>query len=373
MKRCLLITASLRIGGAEKVARDIGMNARKMGYEVDYLVFGDEVCGYEKELENGGCRMIHIPAPSESYSHYMKTLKHLMRENQYTVVHAHTMFNIGWAMLAARQCGVPIRIAHAHSALNNGYGLKKTIYEKLMRSLILRNATDLVACGDDAGVRLFGKTAYEKRGKCILNGIDVDRFAFSKEARDRIRSELRIQDAFVIGHVGHLASVKNQSFLIRLLPQIIEKKPNAKLLLLGEGEDRDKLEKLIRDLKLDNRVIMTGNVRNVPDYLSAMDVFAFPSLFEGMPLSIVEVQANGLSCVLSTGVPRDVYFTDLLIPLPLECPDDWAEVVCRAGRREPGRYASTLKDCGLDTEAIMRKYTEIYERAKNFDSNCHTV
>lgn len=364
MKHCLLITASLRIGGAEKVARDIGINARRLGYEVDYLVFGDKVCGYERELENVGCRMIHIPAPAENYSRYLNTLKRLMRENHYAVVHAHTMFNIGWAMLAARQCGVPIRIAHAHSALNNGQSIKKTIYEQLMRTLILKNATDLVACGDAAGVRLFGKTAYEKRGKCILNGIDVDRFAFSEEARNRIRSELKLQNAFVIGHVGHLASVKNQAFLIRLLPQIIEKKPNAKLLLLGEGEDRDKLEKLIRDMKLDNRVIMTGNVRNVPDYLSAMDVFAFPSLFEGMPLSIVEVQANGLSCVLSTGVPRDVFLTDLIHPLSLEKPDEWVDTLCSAKRGEVLHYAYEMRRLGLDTEAIMRKYTEIYERVE---------
>ena len=364
MKRCLQITASLRIGGAEKVARDIGLKARSMGYEVDYLVFDDEVSGYERELENSGCRMIHIQAPSESYSRYLNTLKRLMTENNYTVVHAHTMFNIGWAMLAARQCRVPIRMAHAHSALTNGTDIKKSIYEQIMRRLIVHDATDLVACGDAAGIRLFGKTAYEKRGKCILNGIDVDRFAFSKEARDRIRNELRIQDAYVIGHVGHLAAVKNQAFLIRLLPQILEKRPNAKLLLLGEGEDREMLKKMIRDAKLEDRVIMTGNVRNVSDYLSAMDVFAFPSIYEGMPLSIVEVQANGLPCVISTGVPRDVYFSDLLKPLSLECPDDWAEAICLTGRSEPGRYAAILKDCGLDTEAIMRKYTEIYERVE---------
>ena len=315
MKRCLQITASLHIGGAEKVARDIGLEARRLGYEVDYLVFGDEVCGYEQELEDSGCRMIHIPAPAENYRRYLNTLKRLMRENEYLVVHAHTMFNIGWAMLAAKQCGVPIRIAHAHSALDNGHGLKKSVYEQLMRAMILHNATDLVACGNAAGIRLFGREAYEKAGRCILNGVDVDRFSFSEEARNKIRDELHLRDAFVIGHVGHLAAVKNQAFLIRLLPQIIERKPDAKLLLLGDGDDRNKLKAMIRDAKLEDRVIMTGNVRNVPDYLSAMDIFAFPSLFEGMPLSIVEVQANGLPCVLSTGVPQDVFLTDLLRPI----------------------------------------------------------
>lgn len=363
MKRCLQITASLRIGGAEKVARDIGLEARRLGYEVDYLVFGDEVCGYERELEDNGCRMIHIPSPSENYRRYFGTLKRLMRENKYHVVHAHTMFSIGWAMLAARQCGVPIRIAHAHSALNNGHSPKKSIYEQLMRTLILHNATDLVACGNAAGIRLFGREAYEKAGKCILNGIAVDQFAFSKEARNRVRRELQLHDAFVIGHVGHLAPVKNQAFLIRLLPQIIERRPNAKLLLLGDGEDREKLKAMIREAKLEDRVIMTGNVRNVPDYLSAMDVFAFPSLFEGMPLSVVEVQANGLPCVLSTEVPRDVYLTDLIRPVSLEHPEKWVEAICSAERSEVRRYSSELRSMGLNTESIMRKYAEIYERA----------
>ena len=364
MKRCLQITASLHIGGAEKVARDIGLEARRLGYEVDYLVFGDEVCGYERELEDSGCRMIHIPPPSENYLSYLNTLKRLMRENEYRVVHSHTMFNAGWAMLAARQCGVPIRIAHAHSALNNGKSAGKTVYEHLMRLLILHHATDLVACGHAAGIRLFGRDAYEKAGKCILNGIEVEQFAFSEEAGDKIRSELKLRDAFVIGHVGHLAPVKNQAFLIRLLPQIIERKPNAKLLLLGDGEDRDKLKTMIRDAKLEDRVIMTGNVRNVPDYLSAMDIFAFPSLFEGMPLSIVEVQANGLPCVLSTGVPQDVFLTDLLRPLSLEHPEKWVDAICSARRGDPYRYAAELKARGMDTESIMRKYAEIYERVE---------
>lgn len=132
-----------------------------------------------------------------------------------------------------------------------------------------------------------------------------------------IREALGLKNAFVIGHVGHLLQVKNQTFLIQLMPEILKRKANAKLVLLGE-EDRPKLERLIHDLRLEDRVIMTGNVRNVRDYLSAMDVFAFPSLFEGMPLSIVEVQANGLPCVLSTGVPKDVYLTDLIQALSLD-------------------------------------------------------
>ena len=363
MKRVLQIIATLRIGGAEKVACDIGLYLDPELYEVHYIVFGDKIGEYEQELIEHGCKVFHWPSPSENYSKYLSALRDLMKRNHYDVVHAHTMFNIGWAMLAAKQCGVPVRIAHAHSALSNGSSIKKSVYEAGMRQLILQNATHLVACGNAAGIRLYGENAYKKRGICILNGIDTAAFSFQSESRDQIRKALGLEDAYVIGHVGHLIKVKNQSFLLQLMPEILKRKPNAKLLMLGEGEDRPMLEQLIRELALDDRVILTGNVRNVSDYLSAMDVFAFPSLFEGMPLSIIEVQANGLPCVLSDRVPNDVYLTDLVQPLPLDHPDLWVNEICKAERNNPQRNAKQLKQMGFDTAGVMKKFYEIYERA----------
>lgn len=365
MKRVLQVAAGLKIGGAEKVARDLGYYADSKEYKTDYIVFGDEVGEYEQELVARGCNIYHWPSPSASYRKYYHSLISLIRENHYDVVHAHTMFNIGWAMLAAKKCGVPIRVAHAHSALENGNSIKKRAYEEAMRGTILQYATDLVACGEAAGIRLFGEKAYRKNGKLILNGIDTQRFAFNPKVRAKMRAELRLDNAFVIGHVGHLIAVKNQSFLIHLMPDILKKKPNAKLLLLGEGEDRPMLEQQIRDLNLTDSVIMTGNVRNVPDYLSAMDVFAFPSLFEGMPLSIIEVQVNGLPCVLSTGVPKDVYLTELVHAIPLDKPDAWVTAICSTQRNEPEKYADELKTMGFDTETVMQKFMQIYESTEN--------
>ena len=361
MKRVLQIAASLKIGGAEKVMRDIGYFADPTQFEVHYVVFGDQVGDYEQELIERGCKVFHWPSPSDSYPRFYHSLRKLMIENHYDVVHAHTMFNIGWAMLAAKQSGVPVRVAHAHSALSNGRSIKKSLYEDCMRRLILRNATHLVACGNAAGIRLYGEKEYQKRGICILNGIDTAAFSFCPDAREMIREALGLKNAFVIGHVGHLLQVKNQTFLIQLMPEILKRKANAKLVLLGEGEDRPKLERLIHDLRLEDRVIMTGNVRNVRDYLSAMDVFAFPSLFEGMPLSIVEVQANGLPCVLSTGVPKDVYLTDLIQALSLDEKTAWIDRICRAERKEPEKYAQMMKDLGFDAQTMIGKFWAIYQ------------
>lgn len=363
MRRILIISGKLYIGGAEKVSRDIGLYSDPSQFEIHYIVFGNQIGEYEQELLEHGCKIIHMDEPSKSYFRYVRKLVTIMKHYRYAAVHAHTMFNSGWIMLAARIAGVPIRISHSHSALKNGSSVKKQLYESLMRFMILSFSTDLVACGEAAGLRLFGEKAYRKKGQLILNGIDTKAFAFSQSARDQIRDRFGLQDAFVIGHAGHLSRVKNQSFLIRLMPAILERNPKAKLMMLGEGDARPMLEQIIRELRLSDHVILTGNVRNVSEYLCAMDVFAFPSLFEGMPLSILEVQANGLPCVLSTEVPRDVYLSDLIKPLPLDKPDQWIESICSLKRCESEKYSFLLRKSGFDTEEVMNKFFQIYERA----------
>ena len=362
LKRILIIAGKLHIGGAEKVARDIALYADREKYAFDYIVYGDAVGAYECQLEAVGCRIIHLPEPSEGYPAHLRALHRLMKENRYHAVHVHSMFNCGWAMLVAKLHGVPVRISHSHSALVNGGGMVKKVYEKLMRALILTCATDLVGCGVKAGQRLFGEKAFAKWGNLILNGIDVAAFAYDENNRAAIRAQLGVGDRFVLGHTGHLAQVKNQTFLLDLMPLVLKKKPDALLLLLGEGGDRPMLEQKIRDMGLQDHVIMTGNVSNVADYLSAMDVFVFPSLFEGLPLSILEVQANGLPCVISDTVPEDVFLTDLLRPLSLKQEKQTSvESILMSERRNMDTYIGQLLDSEYAVSKAMKKIYQIYE------------
>lgn len=366
MKRILIIAAALKVGGAEKVARDICLRSDPKIYEFHYVVFGDEFGDYERDIVECGGKVFHLDPPAKSYRQYMKALKALIEEYRYHAIHAHTMFSCGWAMLAAKKAGVPVRVAHAHSALDTGNRLDKKLYEKVMRRMILKNATDLVACGEKAGIRLFGEKAYRERGKLILNGVDIDGFRFDKSKRQVIREKLGWQEAFLLGHVGHLASVKNQSFLLDLMPHILKQQPNARLLMLGEGDDRPMLEEKIQALGIADKVLMPGNVTNVADYLSAMDVFVFPSLYEGMPLSVLEVQANGLPCVISTGVPKDVYLTDLIHPLALaDDKKDWIDRILSVKRENPQDYAPQLRKAGFDLSGAMDKIYDIYEGTKH--------
>lgn len=368
MKYILQIAAKLDIGGAEKVTRDIALCADPEKYEFHYVVFGDEVGAYEHQLLEKGCKVFHLAEPSDSYQNYIKTLMALMKQYRYHAVHVHTMFSSGWVMLAAKLSGASVRVSHAHSALRDGQGFVKSVYEAVMRFLILSCSTDLVACGVKAGQRLYGPRAYEKRGRLVLNGIDIPAFAYCEEKREAIRKQLNAEETFILGHAGHLAEVKNQSFLLEVMPLVLEKKPNALLLLLGEGEDRPMLEQKIRDLKLQDHVIMTGNVTNVADYLSAMDVFVFPSLYEGLPLSILEVQANGLPCVISDRVPEDVFLTDLIQPLSLDDPKEvWIEKILSVKRNQPQAYNDRLRDSDYAVETAMEKIYRIYEKGKRND------
>lgn len=363
MKNVLIIISRLYVGGAEKVARDLALYADRENYHFDYLLFTDQVGEYEAQLEAAGCRMIRIDEPSCGYGKHIRGLRRIIQENHYDIVHAHTMFNCGWSMWVAKRYGVPVRIAHSHSALTNGSGFVKTVYEKLMRFLILTCATDLVGCGEKAGQRLFGEKAWEKRGNLILNGIDVASFAYDGQKGNVIREQLALGDRFVMGHAGHLAEVKNQSFLLDLMPEVLKRRPDAMLLLLGEGNDRPMLEQKIRDMGLEKHVIMTGNVTNVADYLSAMDVFVFPSLFEGTPLSILEVQANGLPCVISDSVPPDVFLTDLIHPLSLQdSKDAWVDLILNQRRIDTQYYHEQLRGSDYAVETAMEKIYHIYNK-----------
>ena len=361
MKKVLIVAGALRVGGAEWVCRNIGFYADPNEFQIDYLVFGDSVGTYEAELLKKGCRIWHLPSPGSGYRQFYTDVKKLIQENKYSVVHCHTMFNSGLVLRIAKSCGVPIRIAHSHSTRSpERRGRAQELYEKAMRRWILKDATHYVGCGRAAGEWLFGETVFREKGILLLNGIELDRFAYDPAARQRIRKEHGWENCFVIGHAGHLATVKNQKFLLELMPELLKRRPETRLILLGEGTDRPMLKQTVHRLGLEKVVTIPGNVNNVNEYLSAMDVFAFPSLYEGMPLAILEVQANGLPCVISDRVPKDVFLTDLLHGLPLEDAAPWADVLLTAKREAPDRYVPKLRAEGFDTVSVMEKIYALY-------------
>ena len=363
MKKVLEIIGSLKIGGQEKVGKEIGLHIDRNKYEIHYLVFDENKEAYEQELTDAGIKVFHLPEPSRGYKQYLKNLYKLMKENSYDIVHAHTMFNCGWAMLIAWYMKVPCRISHSHSIKMVDYHYSKIaiVYQFVMRTLIHICGTEYIGCGMAAGEWLYGKRFFEKHGKVVYNGIDTGKFKFSSVKREQMRKQFGLEGNFVIGHVGHFQKVKNQKFLISLMPEILKCRQDAVLLLLGDGELREENWNYCKELEIENQVIMVGNVENVADYLCAMDVFAFPSLYEGMPLSVIEVQCNGLPCIISDAVPNDVYLTELVRPVSLNEPKEkWINEICAAERKNEQMYGEEIEKSGFDTLEMLRKIYDIY-------------
>lgn len=332
---------------------------------IDYVVFFDEIGEYEAPLKKKGHRVIRLPLPASGYGRFVTALRELMKKNRYRVVHSHTMFNSGLVLAVARQMKVPIRISHAHTISSMRRTGPRLVYEKIMRCLIVSCATDLVACGKAAGSWLYGEKTFRRRGRLIMNGVNVRTYRYNSEIRNQVRERYGLADRFVIGHVGRMAPEKNQVFLIELLPGILRNRSNAVLLLVGDGEQREMLTAQVQKRGLSENVVMVGNRLNVQDYLNAMDVFVLPSVFEGMPLSILEIQSNGLPGVLSKAVPGDVYLTDLISTASLDdSPEKWISMILDAVRRHPEQYNAQMLQSGCDIQDMVNKIYEIYDRAE---------
>ena len=361
MKKILVICGSLGIGGAEKVSADLCLYAPKDQFEFHYLVFeglGDE---YGREIEKRGGKVLSWPSPSCGYWDYYKRLKRLMKKNQYSAVHSHTMFNSGINLFVAKRCGVPVRIAHSHTTkTETKVPVRHKIYEIIMRIVVSLCATHLFACGVAAGEWMFGEKTFRKKGTVIHNGIDTRKFKYSPSYRQAIRKKLDMEDSFIIGHTGVLSTLKNQAFLIKVMPEIIRKIPNARLVLLGYGNNRnvEKLREIIDDLHLEEHVLLNGVTNCVEQFLSAFDVFAFPSLREGTPLALIEAQCNGLPCIVSSNVPRDVFISDLIQSVSLDRQEEWIRLLTERTRHDAEKYADYILNKGYD---VHRTYEYIYQ------------
>lgn len=362
MKKVLIICAGLCLGGVERFAANISLYAPKDEFAFDYLVFEGYGTDFVDEVELAGAKVITIPSPSKDYVKYVRTLGKLIDENHYDVVHSHTQFNSGLNLWVAKRHGVPVRIAHSHtSAHEHRIGILKQTYEGFMRHLIQATATVFCACGIQAGRWMYGDSNFQ----IINNGIDTEKFRYLQSNKRNIRMQYDIPlDAFVIGHSGTLSQLKNQEFLIRLMPEILKQKKNAYLMLLGRGSDEtlEHLKSVASQLGVRMRIRFTGPVMNVNECLSAFDVFAFPSLREGTPLALLEAQSNGLPCIISDTIPQDAALTELVTPLSLTESNLWINALCNAERDTSGEYSEIVSDKGFGVETAFAPLYELYRQ-----------
>jgi len=303
------------------------------------------------------------------FAYYRNTLS-LLRDGGYDCVHIHG--DVAYLLLifarAARKAGVKRIILHSHAAgVDGGSRRLKAALHRLCRGGLLRCATDFAACSDRAAAWMYpGLDA--NRVKMVVNGIEVERFAWNPAVRQRIRDELRLGDAFVVGHVGRFAFQKNHAYLLQAFAAMRRRIPNARLLLVGEGMLFDEIRAQAERLGLAGDVIFYGASYDVSGLMQAMDLFALPSHFEGLPVSGVEAQAAGLPVLFSDRITRQAGLTGDVRFLPIDdaAADKWGEAardVAEGAERDRARGCEAVRKAGFTIQDTVRAFLALYERA----------
>lgn len=348
-RRVLHILGSLNRGGAETWLLHALRHTDRNEVAMDFLVHQAEPGVYEDEVRALGSQIHRCLNPNRMWQYGRQLKKLLTDHGPYDAVHSHVHFYSGHILRIARQCGVPMRIAHSHndtSHFDNQAGLARRMYLRLMSHWLSKHATHGLAASGKAAVSLFGAHWQDDpRYQILFCGVDLQPFEKQVDPNE-VRAEFGWNDQhFIVGHVGRFDEQKNHPFLIQIFAEIARQRPEARLLLVGIGDREAEIKALVAQLGLADRVAFAGTRPDVPRLmLGAMEVFALPSLFEGLPLVLVEAQAAGLPCYVSNVIaPETTLVAPLMRQLSLQSPPaSWAETILAERSHFPRQMAHEI-------------------------------
>lgn len=364
MKRICCFCETWESGGIESVLTNLLLHMDRSELEIDIVAVCLKESIFTERLQAAGIRFYELSGSLYFLLKNYSMFKELTKERHYDVLHLNAFQSLSFFyLLLAKQCGIPKRIAHSHNTAlrkSTGQFLKLWIH-KLSRFLLTGYATDLWACSGEAARFLFSSRVLKRQGYSFIpNGIDVERFRFNPEVREQVRKELGCEGKLVIGNVGRLCYQKNQEFLLDIFAEVHARKPNSALLLIGDGEDRRMLEEKANYLGIQNAVIFYGTCQKVERLYWAMDVFVFPSRFEGLPIVTIEAQTAGLTVVSTDTVMQEASVTDSVLKMPLsDKSETWANTIFKGKTIERVSAAKKVKNAGFDiTDCAQRVRNE---------------
>lgn len=350
--RVLHILASLGSGGVEGLLYNYYMAMDRSRIAFDFIVH--QPAGMvESLLASEDSRVFHLPRFRRIFANFFQT-RRVIKQGGYRIVHVHHTAKCFVQLLAAWTCGVKVRIAHSHDCLFL-HGFRRWRF-KCYAWLTTRLATDCFSCGVRAGRFVFGSRVRSPAFRLVHNAIHLSRFAFDPRRREAVRERFHLANCFVLVNVGRFALQKNHKRLVDVFAQVQNRVPQARLLLLGEGELKEEIQAQVERLGLSDKVLFVGKTADVASFLHAADVFVLPSFHEGFPIVLVEAQAAGLPCVASQTVTDEANLAGLVRYVPLDAPDrTWSEAICSMPALDDRTAPlETLRRVGydLETEAI---------------------
>ena len=351
------------IGGIENMLMTLMPYMKKKGIIFDFAVHGETIGVHESKIKNLGGKIYHLSKFNgiNIFAYLLEWRKLLIRHPELKIIHGHMTSTASMYLWLAKKYG-RITIAHSHSTSTSGgkivYGIKRLL------EYPLRYMSDyFCACSTAAANYRFGEGISRCSNYFLWhNAVDTEKFHFSLEKRKMYRKKLGIgESAVVIGHVGRMIPAKNHNFLLEIFREYSQINPNSKLLLIGDGPLRDIVEDKVRKLGVAADTIITGAVENPADYLSAMDVFCFPSVYEGLSVSLIEAQINGRICLGSDVIPHEARISAALKFLSLsQAAKTWAgQIVRMLSEKVETKYSYNPYDINVVSEEIRRFYTMI--------------
>lgn len=363
IQRILVIMPGLNVcGGMESFIMNYFRNIDRDKIIFDFITHDISNNSYEKEIIELGGKIYKMPPFSpKTLKVIIKKYKNILMENNYKIVHCN-MANAAFIYLKiAKELNVPVRILHSHQD-KAADTLSHAIRNIPLIAIGKKYANFNLACSKQAGDYLFKNGDYH----IINNAIDYDKYKYDEKVRDEIRKKLNIQDSFVIGNTGRLCSQKNQAFLIEIFAYISKVKNNAVLLIVGEGEKYNELVELTKQKGIKDKVLFLGSRNDVNDLLQAMDIFIFPSIYEGLGISVLEAQASGLKSFCSDVVPKDANISGELTFISLDkSAKEWADIVLSNIRQDALRNRSFYLNKDYDIKTEAEKLSDLYFKALN--------
>ena len=363
MKRILVYGMTFNYGGVESVIMNYYRNMDKQKLHFDFMCVNDQMA-YEDEVKANNSIVYKIGSKTKNFTKYKKNINKFFKDKKkkYDAIwfNVCTLVNID-ALKLAKRYGIKTRIVHSHNS-NMDYGFVKKTIHKLNKLKLNRYANVYWACSDVAAEYLFGGN---KKYMVINNAINIDEFKYNTEFRKKVRNSLDINDStLVVGNVGRFDEQKNHNFLVEVFNEIHKENGDSMLMLIGTGPLENVIKDKVGELGLENNTLFLGKRNDVNELYQAMDVFLFPSLYEGLGIVAVEAQCAGLPCICSTEVPEIARISDGFVRIGLSEPNQvWADTIQNIAKT----YSRTMK---INTEIYdikneAKKLENLFERIIN--------
>lgn len=363
--RVLRIMGPVVSGGVDVITMNYYRNIDRNKVQLDFVFDGFRETNIEKEIESTGGKVYKVEPYMNNIFKNMKQIYRIVKDNNYQIVHSHMNSLSVFPLMAAKLAGAQIRIASNHSTATLKE-FKRSIFKYLLKPFATVFPTHLAACSRHAAIWLFGKRRTNAgQVKIIKNAIDLDDYKYNENVNREVRKELGVSnDTFVVGHVGRFVTQKNHHFIIEVFESILKKQPNSVLLLIGDGQLKPEIQELVTERNLTSKVKFLGIRKDINRLMQAMDVFLFPSLYEGLGNVVTEAQAASTVSIISDKVPDEVKITEYVIELSLkQDADTWAEKAVKfSSGYERRDTSSDLKKQGYEIKSAAKEVVSYYQK-----------